>query len=292
MWVKAKLMLSILILVGFGASGCYKTTRVAAPAQQSKLLKTATAEELIEMINKTSNQITSLKSSVLEINAEGKNIETGDIEEYKNISAYIFLGRPKNIRFKILIPVSRTTLFDMGSNGETFQIWYPRENKFFVGNNNVDRKSYRKAVKNTLSNLRPQHLVDAVLIEKVLDEPGEVFSFREGGDAGDSYIIEIMKKGSGRREHTTRVIWIDRSDLRLARQQYYDQDGAIISDIKYRNYTQLEGVLFPFTIKIEQPVDKYSVTLAFKAVELNKALDADTFVLQKPPMAEVVEVKS
>ena len=55
------------------------------------------------------------------------------------------------------LPVVGTNIFDMESDGETFGIYIPPQNKFITGPAALERPSAKP-----IENLRPQHLLDAI----------------------------------------------------------------------------------------------------------------------------------
>src|SRR2546422_4088004 len=58
-----------------------------------------------------------------------------------------------------------TTVFDMASDGEIFRVSIPSKNKFLVGPVAQERTSSKP-----IANLRPQHLLDALLWPEVRKE--------------------------------------------------------------------------------------------------------------------------
>ena len=68
-----------------------------------------------------------------------------------------------------LMPIVRTTAFDMVSDGQDFKVWIPTKNKFVVGKNNV-------ATPNTdqpMENIRPQNIYEALLIRQIDPKIGD-----------------------------------------------------------------------------------------------------------------------
>ena len=56
-------------------------------------------------------------------------------------------------------PVVAKNIFDMVSDGEEFRIYIPSKNSFLVGPTTLVRPS-----KKPLENLRPQHIVEAIVL--------------------------------------------------------------------------------------------------------------------------------
>jgi hypothetical protein len=71
---------------------------------------------------------------------------------------------------------------------------------------------------------------------------------------------------------------------------FYDQNGNVVTDVKYDKYKDYGGIEFPSTIEIERPQEDYDITLDIVKLELNKPLKDDQFALEQPPGAEVVHL--
>ncbi len=282
------------------ASGLYsacikKQEKVHIPTKIVQA-RTVSPDELIGMVNRWSRAVSSLQSASLLVDAERSGVEAGKIERYRSAPGYLFLERPRNIRLKILIPVAKSTLFDMASDGKRFEVWYPREMKFFFGEDLRELASAGGAVKkDALGNFRPQHLVDAMLLEEVpLDEPGRWHFVREEGDSSAKYyVLGVVSASRESRLKLEREIWIERSRMEIVRQRYFGPDGRVASDISYSDHRVRAGVAVPFVVRIERPGDGYAFTIKFKELDLNVKFRAGTFSLPPPPAgAEMVELKS
>ena len=88
----------------------------------------------------------------------------------------------------------------------------------------------------------------------------------------------------------SRKIIFSRTDLKPHRQQIYNDQGVLVSDVRYGEYQQYEGNDFPKQIEIERPQEEYDITLNMVKLELNKPLKDDQFDLQQPAGAEVVRL--
>lgn len=284
-----------LIASGLHSACIKKQEKIPIPAKIIQA-RTVGPDELISMVNRWSRAVSSLQSASLLVDAERGGVDQGKIERYRSAPGYLFLERPRNIRLKILIPVAKTTLFDMASDGKRFEVWYPRQMKFFFGE---DLRESPPAgdpdKKDLLGNFRPQHLVDALLLEEVpIDEPGRWHFVREEEDGSAKYyVVGVASGGREGRLKLEREIWIERSEMEIVRQRYFGPDGRVTSDISYSDYRVRAGVAVPFVVRIERPGDHYAFTIKFKELDLNVKFRAGTFSLPRPPAgAEMVELKS
>jgi outer membrane lipoprotein-sorting protein len=94
--------------------------------------------------------------------------------------------------------------------------------------------------------------------------------------------------GNARRVHAIKKIWIERSTLTIARQQVYQEEGRIASDITYSEMTQSGGFALPLKIRIDRPLDGYTLDMQFRNWRINPELPDNAFVLPPPAGAQVV----
>jgi outer membrane lipoprotein-sorting protein len=141
-----------------------------------------------------------------------------------------------------------------------------------------------------IENLRPQHLVDAVLWPEVRKE--EVVLIEEYNDENARYYVLTVLRG-GYKSEILRKIWFDRADLHMVRLQSYGPKGALLSDVRYANWQPVSAggaAEYPMSIRIERPRDEYRLDLTISKIVLNEALEADRFKLEAPVGIEVVHV--
>jgi outer membrane lipoprotein-sorting protein len=191
-------------------------------------------------------------------------------------------------------PVIGKTVFDMASDGESFRVSIPTKNKFLVGKNAVERTSEK-----AIENLRPQHLVDALLWPSV--NKAEAVLFEEFNDEGSRYYVLTVLRG-GYQTEILRKIWFDRSDLQVARLQTYGAKGALVSDAHFADWQPVIGDqehsgatpngpgAFPMTMRIERPHDDYRLDLRATKIMLNQELASDRFKLEQPAGSELIQV--
>jgi len=152
-----------------------------------------------------------------------------------------------------------------------------------------------------IENLRPQHLLDALLWPEVRKE--EAVLFEEFNDENGRYYVLTVLRG-GYQMEILRKIWFDRSDLQVTRMQIFGPKGLLLSDIRLAAWqppdaaagqsapgTPSNGVAsFPRAIRIERPHDDYKLDLQVTKVSLNEEIPAERFTLGQPGGAELVRV--
>jgi len=212
------------------------------------------------------------------------SVNKGEIDEYKEIRAFLLIRKPAMFRFIGLLPVVGNRVFDMVTDGKEFKVHFPTKNKLVVGKNNMERPSTKK-----LENIRPQHLFDALVVRPISTDERAVLE-NHTDEAEASYIIHVLA-GRGANLLLARNLWFDRVGLHLSRQVIFDAKGDIVTDARYEDYKVSHGVPFPHTITIMRPMDEYGVKLTVQKLELNRELDDDKFFLTIPPGTEVMDLE-
>jgi outer membrane lipoprotein-sorting protein len=268
--------------------GCaVSKTTVTKPSGPPATLLAATKPELIARYNRQAEVVTSLNATVTMTLTAGSTY-TGVIKQYHQIGGFILAQKPSSIRVIGQAPVVGTNIFDMVSDGETFHIWIPSQNKFITGPTNLERPSAKP-----IENLRPQHLTGAIFWQAVpLSAP---LLLEETSDATAGYYVLTVVRRAGKNDATEqgdweieRKIWLDRSDLNVARVQTYDPGGAIGSDVQYSKWDTFGAVMYPRQIALARPGNDYKLQIGITKLTLNGVVQPEGFVLKQPPDAELV----
>jgi outer membrane lipoprotein-sorting protein len=150
-----------------------------------------------------------------------------------------------------------------------------------------------------IENLRPHHLLDALLWPEVRKE--ETVLFEEFNDESARYYVLTVLRG-GYRTEILRKIWFDRVDLQISRLQSFGPKGVLLSDVHISDWQPLLGDqerpasappsvnAFPRVIRIERPHDDYRLDLQITKLSLNEDLPPDRFKLEQPAGSELVRV--
>jgi outer membrane lipoprotein-sorting protein len=278
------LILSSLVLMASGC-GVRHTTHVPV-AQVPPPAKEATLPELVDRINRQSAAIQTLNATVDLAPAAG-SVYSGVIKEYRDVKGFILVERPQMIRIIGQAPVVRTNIFDMVSNGREFELYLPTKQKFIVG-----KTTFLRPSKNALESLRPQHILDALLVPAV-DSAHEQCFLKEDEDGTHRYyvvgVVESQTTGSTALM-LERELWFDRSTLDLVRLRLYGPNGSYIEDVHYADYRDFQGVRYPGTVQITRPVEDYSLSITIEKAVFNQPIAPEKFVLKKPEGAQLVEL--
>jgi hypothetical protein len=284
----------VLILATLPLAGCLFHTRPVEERYSKAPLKEASQAELIDSINQQAQRIQSLQATV-DIDTSVGGAKKGQVTDYKEIRGYVLARKPAMLHMIGLMPIVRTTAFDMVSNETEFKLWIPPKNRFVVGNNETQTRNPDQP----MENIRPRDIYDALLIGPI-DGQLEI-AVRENGDEilydakghrilQDDYELIVVRRKAEDQWILARKIVFSRIDLRPHRQYIYDEQGNLITDAKYAEYKTYDSVDFPSRIEISRPQEEYVIQLNMLKLEINKQLRDDQFALQQPPGAEVVHL--
>jgi hypothetical protein len=264
------------------AAGCAVSRKtVVAPVTPEPALS-ATKAELIDRYNHEASAVESITAAVRMLPTAGSAL-SGVIEKYHQVNGYILAERPASIRVIGQAPVVAKDIFDMASDGETFHMFIPSKNEFIEGPADL-----RHAAKRPIENLRPQHLLEAliwpaipsdapVLLEEVDDLPARY------------YVITIAQNGAQGLE-LERKVWFDRTNLQISRLQIYDAEGAVVSDIQTKNWQPAGATDYARDILVDRPVDDYRLEIVITQLTLNQTITADRFHLAQPAGTQLVRL--
>jgi len=241
----------------------------------NQALLTTNKQTLETRVAQQYERMQSLNATVDMVPALG-TVEKSKITEYKDVRAYILFRRPAQIRLIGLYPVVRNKAFDMVSEGPTFRLYIPARNRFITGRNEITVASQNK-----LENLRPQHFLDALIVKPVQpDERSLLINLTDESNA--QYILGLVRAGGDSDLRLSRSVWFDRLTLQMTRQLIFDSEGNILTDARYSQWQNYDGVPFPKHIEINRPRDEYAVVITVVKMDINKGVSDDKFVLEQP----------
>jgi outer membrane lipoprotein-sorting protein len=293
-YVPTCMLLATLAVISCGCGARNGVTGRTVVAQKA-VARDATREELLDQYNAFARGIKTLNATVVLKPTAGSKY-SGVIDEYHEVKAFLLAARPAEIRVIGQAPVIGTTVFDMVSDGETFRVSVPSKNKFLVGPVAIERTSSKP-----IENLRPQHLLDALLWPEIRKE--ETVMLKEFNDEEARYYVLTVLRG-GYQVEVLREIWFDRADLQVVRIQNFGPKGLLLSDIQLSEWQPLDNgagqsaanapapgvVLFPRVLRLERPHDDYKLDLQVTKISSNEDIPAERFKLEQPAGAELIHV--
>ena len=285
-------------------SGC---NVVKKESKTPTLLKTeeASQAELMTEVNRFA-QVTSMRAK-MDLKFEDNSFaQFGSKEVYRSADGEVVVQRPANIYLKVQVPVIKSDVAQMTSDGTKFRVAILQDGgsgkykKFVMGTNEADYSKLQKDLKqsdggmsdelkqnvNAFANLRPQHFTDAVLVrptdEQHLYAQSSTYQIEDDATQGKKsplrtvnrgyYLLDEFRRGDSGELKITRRFWFDRvGGIRLARQQIFDRKGEIESDITYGREGNLtatgEYARLPLQILVTRPQEKYSMRLTYQSPE-------------------------
>ena len=308
--VQTCLLLATLAAISCGCQGRTVTGRTVVPQSERPVAKDATREELLSAYNAIARNMKTLNATV-ELKPTAGSRYSGVIEEYHEVKAFLLAERPAEIRMIGQAPVIGKTVFDMASDGDSFRVSIPTKNKFLVGSVAGERNSTKP-----IENLRPQHLLDALLWPEIRKE--EAVTMKEfNNEQGRYYVLTVLR--GGYQLEVLREIWFDRANLQVARMQTFGPKGILLSDVSFLNWEPLDNTSpaqnsapaasttsaastapgptptpsitsFPRAILMDRPHDDYKLELQLTKVAVNEEIPADRFKLEQPAGSELIHV--
>lgn len=319
--------LLILILTSGFASGCgiFGTHKKVQVPQLLTPLTDADTARLISEVNRLA-AVRSIHGKIDIVFEDTSFAEAGIAEKYRQADGTITLQRPGKIYLIIQVPFIAKDIAQMTSNGEAFRVAVlqgdEKYRRFLKGTNNAtyekldmdgkqgDSEKRKKGMMNAneavnaLSNLRPQHLTDSLMISSIpeLAQTGLTYVrsefYQEEMDNRPQakkgvrivrgyYLLEEISQPNSGEARLLRRFWFDRvSGIRLARVQSFDGRGLLITDVSYWDEKPLgetEQVRLPARIEITRPHDHYKLSIAYQAptaVEIDREYRPEAFVLE------------
>jgi outer membrane lipoprotein-sorting protein len=282
-----------LLLAILPLTGCLFRSRKVERRLSPAPLMIATQQELVDAVNSQAEKIKTMQATV-DIDTSVGGANRGKVTDYKEIRGYVLARKPSMLRMIGLLPIVRNRAFDMVSDGKEFKLWIPPKNRFVVGRNDVVTPN----PKQPFENVRPQNIYEALLI-RAIDPEKEIAVLENGFETvldakrhqyqQPDYELVVIRKGDSA-WHLSRKIIFSRTDLKPHRQLIYDEKGEVVTDVRYGDYNDYDGISFPKQTEIERPLEEYDITLNIVKLDLNKPLTDDQFELQQPAGAEVVHL--
>jgi hypothetical protein len=317
-------LLLILISAAIFAGGCRTHQKVQVP-QLLTPLSEADTPRLISEVNRLA-AVRSIHGKVDIIFEDTSFAEAGIAEKYRQADGQITVQRTGNIYLIIQVPFIAKDIAQMTSNGESFRVAVlqgeDKYRRFVKGSNNavyekleMDGKSAgtekrqkgtlnEKQTVSALSNLRPQHLTEALMVSPIPDpgQSGLAYArsefYQEESDSRTRaktgarvvrgyYLLEEFSQPRTGEAHLLRRFWFDRvKGIRLARLQSFDEHGLLITDVSYwdeKPFGEAAQVRLPSRIEITRPHDHYKLSIAYQdppTVDIDKEFRPEAFVLE------------
>ncbi len=313
-------LVSTLLTAGCGLFGAHMKVQVP---QLLTPLTDANKASLMQEVNRLA-AIKSIHGKV-DIQFEDTSFASSGIaEKYRQVDGAVTLQRPGQIY--LIIQFTFVDIAQMASDGAHFSVAVlkgdDKYRRFVKGTNDAiypkldgdvsaveakkvkqkNEKNTEKETVNALSNLRPQHFTDALMVRPITADDSLIYSqsqfFQEEPDNRPQakkgtrimrgyYLLEEFSQPTAGEARLLRRFWFDRvGGIRLARLQTFDERGFLITDVGYSNekpFGNAAQVMLPSRIELTRPQDQYKLSITYQdpvSVELNKEFRPEAFVLE------------
>lgn len=299
-------LLTLLFLSSTGCTWLYKGTKKTAillPADD------ATREQLTNEVNRFAKVNTMRAKMTLQFE-DNRSAQKGTKESYIGVNLDVVLQRPSNIY--LIVGIFGSDIAQMTSNGQNFRVALLKDNSggknkmFLLGTNDADYSKIQNELKensssdakdaSTFSNVRPQHLTDALLLRPI--EPANLYlqstiyqteeDLHKRKVVRGYYLLDEFVKNANGELRIGRRFWFDRvGGIHLVRQQIFDGKAEIESDIVYGKEGNLtttgEFKNLPLEITVTRPKEKYTMSLKYQnpeSVSVGKVYNPEVFDLK------------
>ncbi|HSK70566.1 MAG TPA: hypothetical protein VK892_02640 [Pyrinomonadaceae bacterium] len=313
---------TLLLFFAIFISGCSGIIKKKENTAILPKLETADQTELKAQVNRLAS-IDSMRAK-MDLRFEDNSFAAfGFAEKYRAAPGEIVVQRPNNILLKIQAPIIYSDLVQMTSDGEKFRVAILQDDaggklrNFVIGTNSADYSLLRKQVNdfelgngdtkeikksvNAFADIRPQHFTEAILMRPINDEnfyvQSEIFQDEFDPKARKKspmsrilrgyYLLDELRKNEDGSLSISRRFWFDRVGLiSLARQQIFDTEGNLESDIVYgaeAQFTENRNYSLPLRIEVTRPKEKYKMSLTYQApetVSIGRTYKPEVFVLE------------
>lgn len=277
-------------------------------------LAEAETSQLIETVNRLVGP-RSIRGKV-DIQFEDTSFATSGIaEKYRTADGTIIVQRPGKVYLIVQGPLA-IDIAQMTSDGERFRIAVlkgdDKYKRFVRGTNaavyakldgeststNKGKPTNEAQTVKALSNLRPQHLTDALMMRPIDPQvPNLVYVrsefFQSEKDPTSKkrvvrgyFLLDEVHTMDGS-SRLLRRFWFNRvNTIQLARLQTFDEKGSLTTDVTYSDFKPFgaEGrITLPGKIGLTRPQDHYQLSITYQSPEsviLDREYPPEVFVLE------------
>ncbi len=284
--LKILFLISLWGFLALADSGCgflWVKEHVKKLAPHPPMLS-ATTPQLLAILQKEADAVKTLNARV-ELRVASGGPKSGVVTKYREVTAYLLVSKPNDIRLRGQFSILGLTIFDMASMGNQFELSIPELNKFYVGLNNV----IPPKVKNPLERLRPQVILESLLINPVQGEQ-RVAPMNDRAESAAEYQLLVVQPKQAEVDQLVRRVIFSRYNLLPLEQIIYDSQGNPATQVTYSRYRRTQGVWLPWQILIVRPVEEYSIRLKISHLTLNQPLSPNSFMLQQPAGSKLIRL--
>jgi hypothetical protein len=224
-------------------------------------------QELVAALAQRDRSLDSMQSpAIMEYTAGGQHVKARE---------EIVVRRPDSLRVEAMSPFGLALL--LAASGSDLAIFEPEQNRFLRGQANADTLYRYVRI--------PMAPGDAVALLMGLAPPA--FALGRNADLvsndGAMTVATYGNSASGTRE-------LGFSDGNLAMVRETAGDGRVNYEVRYSDYHDIGGVMFPYVVDANFPVASSHVSFRYLRPIVNGDIPASTFVLTPAPGAILMKL--
>lgn len=262
---------SMLLLAMLSTSACIYVETKEPPTPETPIpgwdLNKYQAGKLIDALAERDRRLASMQTPAV--------MEYTSGDQHLKAKEEITVKRPGDLRVEAMSPLGVALL--LAAQGSELAIFEPGQNRFMRGQANAD--TLYKYVRIPMA---PTDAVGLLMGLAPADFPL----------AATPDLVE--KNGAmtvatfGNSESGTRELGFSDGDLAMVRET--SADGRVIYEVRYSNYHDIGGVMFPFTVDADFPAAGSHVTFRYRQPIVNGVIPDSTFVLTPAPGATLINL--
>lgn len=256
----------------------------ANPAFQGKSAEPNSARDvslarLVAIYNEQARGIRSLVTGIEMVATPGRSYGE-EAKHSHEVGGMLIAQRPASLRLLAEVPFAGKRLFDLASDGKTFQMLIPSRHEFLIGQDESTRHSSKP-----FENLRPRDILDAMIWPELSDD--SVVRLNKSIRAGEEpYRLTVMRT-RGEDWEADRTIFLDRRTIRIQKIEIYGPNERLVSEIRYAEWKRVppeaggsSDACFPRHIWINRPEEDYQLEMLVTRIGLNQEISMDRFHIQ------------
>lgn len=266
-----RIAIALLMLAMPAFSACFLVTFPAPPEPESP----------IPGFDASKFQMQKLTDALLERGKSLNSMQTGAVMEFTSSDQHlkaredIVVLRPNNLRVEAISPFGVALL--LAANGPDLSIFEPGKNRFIRGVATADTL-YRYAripmapadAVGLLMGLAPRDFAIASSADSASNEGAMTVAAYRGADTG------------------LRQLGFAGGNLAMVRET--DGAGKVIYEVRYSDYHDIGGVMFPYVVDASFPQAQSHVTFRYLRPIINAAVPQSSFVLTPAPGATLMDL--
>ena len=230
-------------------------------------------------------QVQKLIAALAERDKRLDSMQTPAVMEYtagdRHVKAKeeIVVKRPGNLRVEAMSPFGVALL--LAAQGSQLAIFEPDQNRFMRGNATADTLYRYVRI--------PMAPADAVGLLMGLAPPEFALNGIADSVSNDGAMI-VASYGNNNTASGTRELGFSGGNLAMVRETAGNGDGRVNYEVRYSDYHDIGGVMFPYVVDATFPAAGSHVTFRYLRPIVNGDIPDSTFVLTPAPGATLMNL--